>query len=443
MISPKEELKRIAVILGKPVFFVGGFVRDEIMGRESHDVDIAADVAPDEVEQKLSSFGYKVKQTNKRLLTLRIVGEHEYEYTAFRTDSYDKGHSPEVVNRTSDIEADALRRDFTMNAVYSDVTTGEYIDPLGGIADIKAGRVRMTRRSVFEEDGLRLMRLCRQGAETGFFIEEETFVEAKKNAFRIAEISPERIRDELDRILTADLRYGVVGAHSRGIMLAEQTGVLEKILPEVVVGKGMAQRGDYHRYDVYGHTVATVEAAAPSVRLAALMHDIGKPYCKRTTGSFTGHAEEGAKMAARALERLRYPKKVVEEVVALTRYHMFDLKCNEPEREVRLFLQRNIELVDKLLLLKQADYDGGGRLEGVCPAVKRHADLLAKMKEEGVPFSSSELKLDGSDLAELGIEGRRCGDIIKLLLRRCALDGRKNERNALIEMVKKEIDNAD
>lgn len=438
-----EELKDLSGRFDKHIFIVGGFVRDTLAKLPPHDVDITGDINPDEVIKTLSKTRYKVKVTSQKLMTLKIIGDNSYEFTAFRTDSYSDGHTPDDVKRTSDIKADALRRDFTMNAVYYDVKKGEYVDPIGGIADIEAKIVRCTRDDTFEEDGLRLMRLCRQAAESGFGIEENTLAAARRNAKRINEISPERIRDELDRILSADLRYGIKDAHVRGLRLLDEIGVLEEILPEIVDGKGVEQRSDYHKFDVYGHIMETVRKADPSVRLAALMHDVAKPYCKRTFGRFKDHAIYGAETARKILKKFRYPNKVIKEVCFLVYNHMYDLKCRLPDDEVRKFLQENYNRLDKLFLLKQADYEGGGTLTGECPAVAKHKKILAEMERGKVPFSLKELAVDGNDLAKAGVPENLRGKVLHNLFERCALDGSLNDKEKLTEIIEKEINYAD
>jgi len=438
-----DELKVLAEYFPKELYAVGGFVRDGLAGLRFHDVDIAADVSPDEVFAALKNSPFTVKETSKKLMTLKIIGKGEYEYTAFRVDSYTDGHSPTEVKRTSDMYFDALRRDFTANAVYMEIKSGVFCDPLGGIADIKSKVLRMTREQTFKEDGLRLMRLCRQAAELGFSIEKDTLESAKKNSFRIEEISPERIREELSRILVADTRYGVADAHYRGLKLLDEIGVLEKILPEITVGKGMEQRKDFHKYDVFNHILQTVRLADPKVRLAALLHDIGKPYCMINYGKYSKHAAEGEKLAENFLRKYRYSNDEIRETLFLVGQHMFDLRGERTEEDVRLFLQKNYLYLDKLFLLKDADFKASGVVPGECPALIRHGRILKEMRKDGVPFSLSELKINGSDLEEMGVKGCKIGDLLQKLFTACALRKDLKTREAQMEFIIKERKNAD
>lgn len=415
-----EGLKKLASYFPRPLYLVGGYVRDVLSSRDPSDYDICSDTDPFEVENLLKNSPFKVKRTSPKLMTLKILFEKEgYEYTAFRIDNYETGHSPVSVSRTDDINADASRRDFTANAVYLNILSGEICDPYHGCEDIKGRTLRQISEKTFTEDGLRLMRLCRQAAETGFDIDPATLSSAKKNAALIKDISPERIREELDRILVADCRYGLKNAHVRGIRLLDETGVLQYILPEITLGKNLPQRADFHCYDVFGHILATLENAAPKVRLAALLHDVGKPYCYLSKGVYHGHDVEGERIAGDILNRLRYPKAVISETKKLVRLHMVDLKQEMRENKLRLFLQENHNVLPELFLLKQADFLGTGLTEGVCPSVSRMKKLLAEMKEENVPFSIKELAVDGRDLDFVPEEKR--GLVLKSLLRACAL----------------------
>ncbi len=400
-----RQIKDLANCLPRRLYVVGGFVRDRIIGRAPYDIDVAGDMAPRTVIDCLTERGYRVSTTSKKLMTLRIDDDGVfYEYTAFRTDSYDRGHTPTKVERTSDIAVDARRRDFTMNAVYYDPVDMRYVDPLGGIEDIKNRTVRMTKETTFSEDGLRLMRLCRQAAELGFSIEERTLAAAKENAFRIKEIAPERVKDELNRILTSDTRYGVVDAPFKGMRYLDEIGVLDIVLPELTLGKGMAQRPIHHKYDVFHHMLYTMQYSDPSIRLPALLHDIGKPYCKLTYGNYGQHPKEGCRIAEEILTRLRYSKKEIKETCLLIKTHMFDIKLEEKEDSVRSFLQRNYQILDRLFLLKHADFLGSAVLPGEGPpAVERHKKILAQMMEEGVPFSIKDLLVDGRDLERLEV----------------------------------------
>lgn len=441
-INVPASLKELAALFPVPLYAVGGFVRDSLLGFSPSDIDVTAALSPDEVKKTLASSRFTVKDGSKKLLTLIIGdGEMHYEYTAFRFDSYAGGHRPAVVIPCSDINADASRRDFTVNAVYYDIKNEKIVDPLGGLDDLENKRLRSTRspQAVFSEDGLRLMRLARFAAALGFTPDEDVLSAAKENRFLIDEISKERIRDELDKILTADTFYGVEHAQYRGLKILDDIGVLERILPDVCLGKGMAQRSDFHAYDVFEHILQTVKAASPDVRLAALMHDVAKPKMKLTTGLYRGHDREGGVMTRKILTDLRYPSAVVEETARLVENHMFNLNGDVRQNTLRRFLLHNRNIAEKLVRLKYADYYGSGKANSrSLPAADAITNELNSMLEEGVPFSVSELLVSGKDLLEIDClpENRRQSALNALLEERALANSPLTTRQKQLDFIK-------
>ena len=425
-INLPASLQELAALFPVPLYVVGGFVRDSLLGYHTEDVDICSSLTPEEVTSLLAPTRFKVKTGSPKLLTLILCAEdRKYEYTTFRSDSYKDGHRPVSVTPCTDITVDARRRDFTVNAIYYDVKNACLVDPLCGIGDLNNRVLRTTRapEDVFSEDGLRLMRLARFAASLGFTPLPETLEAAKKNASLILNISPERIKDELNKILVCDLTYGVKGAQRVGLEILTKIGVTEKILPELTLGIGMPQRADFHAFDVYGHILSTVEHADPSVRLAALMHDIAKPKMKLTTGRYAGHDREGGVLAREVLSRLRYSNAEIEETARLTEAHMFNLSNDVRVNTLRLFIQTNRDIVDKLVLLKYADYYGSGTATTKDnPSADRIQWEFEKMKQEGVPFSVKDLDVSGDDLAaEKDLPADKRGLCLLALLRECAL----------------------
>ncbi|MDE6690787.1 MAG: HD domain-containing protein, partial [Clostridia bacterium] len=357
-----RKLKDLAAALSKPLYAVGGACRDFLAGLsvECSDLDICAPISADEVCAAAEKVGFTVSAVYKNTGTVLLNADGKtYEFTSFRTDKYVRGtHSPVEVFFTDDISSDARRRDFKCNAVYYDIAAGKFVDPLGGIEDIKNKRITtvVDAGKVFGEDGLRLMRLCRIAAQVGFTPTEECIDGARKNCGLIDDIAAERIWTELNAILHADLKYGVAGAQYRGLKLLKETGVLARILPELALGDNMCQRKDFHSHDVLEHSLRCVLYAPPEIRLAALLHDVGKPYCKINYGKFARHEEEGVVIAENICKRLRVPVKVTARVCELVRSHMYDLSGAASENKVRKFIVNNLAIFDELLLLKQADF---------------------------------------------------------------------------------------
>ena len=419
-ISFHKELYRLADIFPGKLYAVGGAVRDKLLNFQPHDCDLAGDALPSEVIAALKNSEFSVHVASEKFFTLTIKGENVYEYTTFRTDSYVSGHCPSAVERVTDVKEDALRRDFTVNAIYYDPAEDKLVDPLGGARDLKNSLIRATRapEDVFSEDGLRLMRLARFASSLGFNIDEKTLEAAKNYSYKIEEIAPERIREELDRILIADTYYGKKTAHYDGLLILHEIGVLTKIIPELIDGIGMKQRSDFHKYDVFGHILHTVLYADKEVRLAALMHDIAKPYCMKTTGRYHGHPDEGVKMATAILLRLRYPNSVIRETTRLVKYHMYNLLNDVGENKFREFIVTNEDIIDKLVKLKYADYYGSGRATGGdLIAAERFLTTRDTMRKERVAFNVKELLVSGDDLTEIpALPPEKRGEALRALL---------------------------
>ncbi|MBP5242957.1 MAG: HD domain-containing protein, partial [Clostridia bacterium] len=304
-----------------------------------------------------------------------------------------------------------------------------------GITDIKNKVMRTVRESarVFGEDGLRLLRLARQSGQLGFSPSEETLQGAKENAALIHDIAPERIFTELNAILFADKKYGEKDGAYHALTVLQETGVLKEILPELALGDGMPQRADFHKYTVLEHSLRCVLYAAETIRWAALLHDIGKPFCMLRDGNFHAHPEEGAKIVDAVLTRLKAPKKLIESTHALIEEHMYDLNGQTGERKLRRYLVTNYHLLPDLLALKQADFSACKDDENTCPTKLRWEGLLQKMQQEGVPFTLKELDISGKDLLQAGIAEEYIGKVLNGLFLECANEPKKNKREVLLQ----------
>lgn len=422
-----------------PLFVVGGAVRDELLSYPVSDFDLCGPLAPEELEKTLCGL-FAFKGINPRIGTVKIsCGKEFCEYTRFRKDSYPLSsgrHTPSDVTFVDTLEEDAFRRDFTVNALYKRLSDGKIFDPTGGLLDLERKRIRTTRapEKVFSEDGLRLLRLVRFASTLGFEIEEKTFEAAKANAALLADISPERIREEFMKILVADERYGVRGAVFRALELTRSLGLFSYFLPELLEGIGVVQNSKYHMYDVYYHTLHTVEAAPPRLRLAALLHDIGKPLCVRRDGNMFMHAVESAEIAERVMKRLRFSNKEIAFVKEIVRWHMFDFNGEAGENKKRLYVLREWDVLEDLVAIKNADSVGTGCFtENVF--ANRLLELKRRMKEEGVFVSVRQLPVRGGDLAALGIEERLRAAVLNGLLEKQALAGAKRDKESLTKLI--------
>ena len=394
-----------------PLYVVGGTCRDFIMGikAKKYDFDICAPYGAEEFCAIASACGFTVNSVYKNAPDLHLCDKRG-----------------------------------KCNAIYYNINEQKFCDPLGGIEDIQRGQINTVREAekVFGEDGLRLMRLARFASTTGLIPTKNCLAGAIKNCRLIDDISPERIFAELDAILHADEKYGREYAQYNGLLLLKQTGVLHRILPEITMGYKMLQRKDYHDYDVLEHSLRAVKYADKSVRLACLLHDIAKPYCYINYGRYSKHDIEGEKIAKSILRRLKVSKKLCEETAKLVLLHMYDLNLQTKEGKVRKFMVQNYSVLQKLYLVKQADFSACKDDLSVAPCVARWKKIEQEMILEGVPFNLKQLKIKGDNLIKMGIAPEKVGKILQELLFECALNGKLNSIEHLIiraEKLKEEV----
>ena len=431
---------------GHAAFVVGGALRDVIAGRASADWDLATSALPEQTAALFDDAAYE----NKFGTVAVRAGGAEHQITTFRTDhDYADFRRPHRVEFGTSLEADLARRDFTMNALAwgadptesndpadpsdpSDVSP-HLVDPFGGLTDIAAHRIRAVGepRKRFEEDALRIIRAIRFAATLGWTIEPATLAAIEATAPLVAPLSGERIAAELEKLLGAE-------RPSVGLRLLADTGVLEAISPELAAQRGVAQN-KIPGEDLWDHTIRTVDASEnlTIVRLAALVHDIGKP-ATAVDGHFYHHEVVGAELADALLDRLHVPTATRTQVVHLVRQHMFRYEPTWGDPAVRRFLAKiGPDSIDQLFALREADNAGSG--------VPRDADDLAGFRARiaaelaaGAILDRSALAIDGSDLiADLGLtEGPELGRILASLFDRVVENPRLNDRDQLITIAR-------
>ena len=443
---PKElfSLAELMAAEGFSLYAVGGLVRNALLELPLSDIDICSAMTPERMIELCKKRGFTVVPKGMAFGMVEVhIGEHAFEHTTFRSDSYAEGgaHRPTAISFSKTPEEDAFRRDFSVNALYYNVLSGEVLDPTGGLEDLAAGLIRTTSkepRTVLGDDGLRILRLVRFSAELGFDIEENSLETAKQLVNNLRDISAERIRDELNKILLADIKYGEESAEKvmHGLALLKSVGAIDVVLPELALGAGIAQRANYHRYDVLDHCLHSCAEASPKLhlRLAGLLHDVGKPKVKLETGMMHGHDEAGEAIARTILRRLRYDNRTVDEVCFLVRHHMFDLNNTAKEGTlrrafVRWGYERSLDMCD----IRRADFVGSGIIKGEVASAVRWRRILDAMTEQGVPFTEKELNCSGVDIMEwLGIEpGPKVAEIKKRLLAHCAVRPKDNTAEGL------------
>ena len=306
---------------GHQAFWVGGCVRDDLLGRPVKDRDVATSARPDEV---LAIFP-DARLVGRRFGVVAVrEGPDLTEVATFRRDaSYSDGRRPDRVTYTTEPAVDVLRRDFTINAILHEPISNTYRDYVGGKDDLDRRLIRAVGDPYvrFSEDRLRMLRAVRFAASLGFEIQSDTLAAIRQYASAIAPVAPERIREELSRILTE-------GGARRGFELLDESGLLEHVLPEVKALQGVEQPPEFHpEGDVWVHTMLMLDSLeSPSVTLAwgALLHDIGKPgtFTLSDRIRFHGHVERGVELAQEICSRLRFSNAVSERVIALVQNHM-------------------------------------------------------------------------------------------------------------------------
>jgi len=477
-------LKEIAALFrerDREICLVGGAVRDMLRGKKSHDWDLATDATPEEVIAIFRSPACGAVQPRASVIptgikhgTVTVLYRGEsMEITTYRTESdYTDGRRPDQVRYTTRIEEDLSRRDFTMNAIALRLPQGEKKDPFGGEADIKAGIIRCVGNPAerFAEDGLRPLRAVRFAAQLAYALEPGTLAAIPGALEMSAKVSAERVRDELEKIIASD-------KPSRGFLLMEQTGLLKLFLPELAACRGIDQKG-YHRFDVLEHSLLACDYAAEKeypqdVRLAALLHDIGKPPtrqldCMRrvhTNGmypetntlpkqqpalqgevvdetgiwTFYQHEAESEKMARGIMGRLRYPNAVIDSVCHLVKEHMFHYTDEWGDAAVRRFIVRvGEEYLTKLYQLRRADSCATAGLEPPPDFLLSLTRRVEKSLGENNAFSLKDLAISGKDLIDTGIKpGKLLGIILDQLLETVLDDPAQNNRDTLLKIAEK------
>jgi poly(A) polymerase/tRNA nucleotidyltransferase (CCA-adding enzyme) len=415
-------------------YFVGGAVRDRLLGRSASDWDAATDALPDDVSRLFRSVIPTGIQHGT--VTVRWKG-HSIEVTTFRVDGeYRDGRRPESVRFTADLIEDLSRRDFTINGMAVDPASGEVIDPNGGRADLAAGIVRAIGDPVvrFAEDGLRTLRAIRFATRFGFAIDGATRQAIPTALAQFRLVSAERIRDEFTKILLTD-------RPAQGLHLLEDTGLLSEFLPELSACRGVGQGGP-HRYDVFDHVVESCAAAQADtvLRLSALLHDIGKPSRKAPHPdggfSFYGHDVESARLAETALRRLKYPNAVIDDVTHLIRHHMFDYADDWTDAAVRRFVARvGLDYVGRLAALRLADTTGMGHGPADPRSVLPLLDRIEDLRSKDQAFGLKDLAINGNDLLALGWpRGPLLGKALAELMEAVLDDPDLNTRDRLSEI---------
>jgi tRNA nucleotidyltransferase (CCA-adding enzyme) len=430
---------------GFQAHLVGGGVRDMLLGRPPADFDLATDARPETVLEIFGrSFAIPTGLQHGTVTVLTgpdAATRRSVEVTTFRGEgAYLDGRRPSSVTYVSTLEEDLSRRDFTMNAIALEPLTGALTDPFGGQADLARRTIRAVGDPVarFREDGLRPMRAVRLAAQLGFDVEAPTFaaIEPTLDVFR--KVSAERVRDEMLKLLAAP-------RPSVGLELMRRAGLLAEVLPEVIEGVGCTQNR-FHKHDVYGHTLAVVDAtrADAIVRLGALLHDVGKPRARQPREgapgeySFFKHEYVGKDMADAICRRWKLPSAERARVVAMVENHMFFYSPDWTDGTVRRFVRRvGNETLDGLFALREGDVVGRGFGEDPETELGELRRRIADVAAADAALRVTDLAIDGQDVMRaLGVSpGREIGEILERLLELVLDDPSLNDRDKLLSLL--------
>ena len=417
--------------LGFESYLVGGCVRDLCLGRTPKDFDLTTKATPEEV---MSMFNHTIPTGIKHGTVTVMMNAISLEVTTFRTDGdYTDNRRPDSVKFGVTIEEDISRRDFTINGL---LYGGEVTDLVYGLGDILNKVIRCIGNADdrFKEDALRMMRAIRFSCQLGFTIQYVTREAIIENSELIKNVSQERVRDELVKILLSD-------RPSEGIQLLSKLGILQYILPELQFCVGFDQHNRYHRKNVFDHIlkVLKVTPSGLNVRLAALFHDISKPETftigEDQCGHFYSHHKVGADKTREIMKRLKFDNDTINNVCILVYEHMSRYPKLREGSVKKLLKRLGEQNVDDLINLQIADIIGSKPpfdFEDIV-LLKNELKRIIEFKE---PISVKQLAINGFDLIEMGIEpGRRMGNILDELLQMVMNNPEMNTKEELLEIV--------
>lgn len=426
---------------GFEAFLIGGSVRDALMGLPLGDIDITTNALPHDVERVFTDF--KSVETGIKHGTVTVIVNGEpIEITTYRTESgYSDNRRPDFVSFSQSFSGDVLRRDFTMNAIGIS-KDGEIRDEVGGMADIENKLVRAigSAEERFSEDALRILRAVRFASVLDFEIEEDTKRAVHEKRELLKNISAERKRDELLKLINGD--------NAEKILL-EYSDVLASCIPEIECEIGFSQHNRHHVFDVYTHSVKALAKARKdaNIRMALLLHDIGKPYTAKFDEKgemhFKCHAQKSFEISEKILSGLRFSNADKNEILTLIKYHDIPFMCEDMKNPSKKRIKRIVSKFGKDTALKLAEvrrcdnaaqnpdyFLGEDFYDSVCK-------MISETSDSGECIGLKDLAVNGNDLLALGFSGREIGDTLDALLDKVLDEDLSNYREVLLDFVKK------
>ncbi len=421
-------------------YLIGGSVRDFIMGLPIGDVDITTNATPQQVKQIFRDF--RVIETGIKHGTVTVLVDKEpIEITTYRSEgTYSDNRHPDSVEFSTRLEDDVVRRDFTMNGVAVDCN-GSFCDLVGGIEDIKKGQIRCIgdAETRFREDALRILRGIRFASVLGFEIEAETKKAIHSCRNLLLNISAERIREELVKLICGKNAHRV---------LRDYSDVIGVVIPEILPCVGFEQKNRHHCFDVYTHTLKAVENSPNDalIRLAILFHDIGKPlvahFDEKGEQHYYGHPKKSAELTEAIMTRLRFDNDTKNKIITLVAYHdspilVNDMSTPDRKRLKKIMSQIGSELIYALIEIKRCDNSAQElKFYRGDDFYKQAYDIINDIIENQECFSVKSLEINGNDLIALGYTGAKIGEKLNACLDAVINDRVPNSHKELIEYCK-------
>lgn len=442
------------VLSGFEAYFVGGCVRDTLLGRVPKDIDIATNALPDQVEALFE----KTIPTGKDYGTITVLEEGEaFEVTTFRLESDYDGRRPKTVAFAKELKEDLQRRDFTINAMAMS-PEGKIMDYFNGTEDLKNGILRFVGNPLerIREDKIRILRYVRFMCE--YNLKEPFTNEAELEAIKdvdISNLSAERIREEFNKILLSSFP-------KEGLLKLDELGLLAQIFPELTNCKGFLQHHPAHSDDVFEHTLKVLKNASDLwpyakinsnetqykdphevllLRLSALCHDLGKihtlTFDSEGIGHFYGHQKVSAELAVNFMKGLKYANKEIDIVELLVLHHMRMYESLSRPSARRLLSKIGESHLEMFFMLQRADTTAclGDRQEHL-HQIETMEGLCKEILAENLAFSLKDLKINGRDLLNMGMEGPVIGETLKKVLEEVISETLENQREILLDFVK-------
>jgi tRNA nucleotidyltransferase (CCA-adding enzyme) len=471
-----QEIEDFVRSLGLDAYLVGGAVRDELLGHDSKDADfLVPGVDTDDLRRALEPHGrvedlvvagrlvgVRLHPRDRRIRRRAPAGIEFAPPRAERSTGPGRHDFEIVADPSLSVEEDMRRRDFTINAIARRLETGELVDPLDGRRDLDQRVLRTVSAQSFREDPLRLVRALRFVSQLGVRPDAALLEQMREEAPAVTLVSGERIGGGLAADGMGELSKLLLGDEpARALRLARDTGVLTELLPEFRPAIGFDQESRFHDLTVDEHTFAVVQAAADrsyslQVRLAALLHDLGKPhvawrgrdgrlhYYAKPGAADRGHDQVGADIASVVLGRLRYPNALRDRVVRIVRRHMFRVGGGDARRARRFLRKNGLPLALDLLDHKEADLAGKRGSEGEPPPLDQLEALAAfravVRRERESPHRLADLAVDGDDLLAIGFRpGPRLGRVLNDLLDEVVDDPELNDRDELLARARRRL----